>query len=360
MEISDLPDMQQDFLTRMTESWARLASAWTDTIKGLHEDTDHNDYRGAVPGWMNPWAFQSIVSSPSTAGRFQEMIDSAARDLPELLTHGRDKRTIKDIRDRWLQSYRTLVGEMFGIPQESDAKRFLEQWRSFAGALSRAGSGFSGGLFPDFSAMISSMRSFFEPGSGSTGFDFWTPGYEKMFNLLFRFSGGPLTTGREDPFERALGAQTTFLKALPEFQEQIVSAADRGLEKVINRIASLGVEQLNPETFQEFYRVWITTHEEAMIRLFRSDTFSRFILDTIQRGIEARKEMERLVAAGISPWSIQSKGDFDAVNEEIRVLRDHIGKLEEEVRALKAEITRNRGASDNNRHHSEVLQQGLD
>jgi hypothetical protein len=152
-----------------------------------------------------------------------------------------------------------------------------------------------------------------------------------------------------------MDAQTRFLNALPEFQEQIVSAAGKGLEEVIGRIVSLGVEQLSPETYQEFRRVWISAHEEAVLKLFRSDAFSKAILDTIQRGIDAKKEMEGLIAAGFMPWTVPSKGDLDAVNEEVRALRDHIGKLEEEIRALKVELMRIREARNNRSHGSEDL-----
>jgi len=355
MVSSDLPDMQQDFLTRMTESWSRLSSAWTDAVKGLHVEPAHSGYNSVGHGWMNPWAFQSVVKSPSTASRFQEMIDSAARDLPELLMHGSDKGTVNDIKDKWLRSYRNFVGEMLGIPRQSEAMRLVDRWRTFFRSFSGSGSGFRGGLFPDFSAMIASMEPFLEPKSGSMGFNIWTQSYEMMFDRLFRFPGGSLTREWEDRFNRAMETQTRFLNALPEFQEQIVSAAGKGLEKVIGRIVSLGVEQLSPETYQEFHRVWISTHEEAMVRLFRSDAFSKAILDTIQSGIDAKKEMEGLIASGFSPWSVPIKEDLDAVNEEVRALIDHVGKLEDEIRALKVELIRIREARSYRSHRTEEL-----
>ncbi len=56
-----------------------------------------------------------------------------------------------------------------------------------------------------------------------------------------------------------------------------------------------------------------------------------------------------LPAAGGSPWSIPSKKDLEAVNEEVRALREHVGRLEEEIRALKVELMRIGNGRDNTR-----------
>ncbi len=225
MHISDLPHMRQDFLTRTAESWTRLSGAWTDTVRGLLEGTKPADHTDIVPGWMNPWAFRSIVESPSTVSLFQEMIDSAARDLPELPAHGTDERTVKNVKDKWLRSYRNVVGEMFGIPRRSEAQRFPDQWRTYADAVSGSGSAFRRGLFPDFSAMMSSMKLL--PESGSGALDIWITSYNKMLDRLFRSSCDRRSGECEDRYNRAICAQDRFFKALSEFQEQIVSAGGR-------------------------------------------------------------------------------------------------------------------------------------
>jgi hypothetical protein len=348
MEISDLPKMQQDFLTRMAESSERLSAAWAEVAKGVKAGKASVDYKSVAPGWMNPWEFQNVVSSPSAAVRFQEMIDSAATDIPELLKHGRDEMIVKNIKAKWLKSYRNLVGEMFGIPRRSQTEKYLEQWRTLLGSLSGARSGFGGGLLPDFSAMISSMESFFQSDttSKSSGLNIWIESYEKTLGHFFRFPGGSLTREYEARAKRAMDAQIKFLDSLPGFQEQIVAAAEKGLEKVIDKVLSLGVEQISPETYRMFYKVWINTHEEALVELFRSERFSESILDAVKRGVDAKQKMDSLVADNLAFWNVPSQRDLDAVLEEVRTLRDHVNGLQEEIGALKVELAQYRKIDD--------------
>ncbi|MDQ7783677.1 MAG: poly(R)-hydroxyalkanoic acid synthase subunit PhaE [Desulfomonilaceae bacterium] len=344
MGISDSPDMRRDLLTQTKESWDRLSRAWSESIEGVCRDVVPGTRYNAVHGWMNPWAFQTIVTSPYASARFQEMIDAAARDLPELMMHGRNEETVKGIRDKWLRSYRSLLGEMLGIPQQSEAERVLDQWRTFFGAFSGTGSGSPKSLFPDFSSMLPWPESYREPGSGLTGVTAWNRYCERMLGPFFPFLGGDRIDLRDDRIKRAIDAQTGFLEALPGFQEQIVTAAGKGLEKVIGKILSLGPEKPSSDTYREFYRVWISTHEEAITRLFRSESFGNAVLDMIRRGIDAKKEMDNLTAAVMSPWNVPSTRDIDVVRQEVRVLSDRVEALEEEVRALKSALGRSNEA----------------
>lgn len=339
MEISDFPKTQQDFLKRISESSARLAGVWMDSMKGVKAENAPGDHLDAGLGWMNPRAFQGILNSPSATTRFQEMIVAAASDLPELMSHGRDKATVTRIQRKWLQAYRNFVREILGIPPRSKAEQYLEQWRTMLAGISSAGSRFSGGLFPDFSAMISTMETLFQPSTvpSSNLPNMLLDQYQRTFAQLFSLPGGSLKGAFEDRAKRAVDAQVTFLDALSEFQEHIVAAAAKGLEDVVERTVAVGGEQIGPETYRTFSEVWIASHEEALADLFRSDGFMKIVLNTMKQGVDAKRQMASLVGDSLSLRNVPSRNDLESLHDEVHLLRGRIVRLEEEIELLKAQ-----------------------
>lgn len=330
--------MHQEFLTKFTESSTRLAGAWTDALKKAKIPPCSESEAGFASGWMNPWVFSLNVTSPSAAARFQEMLDMAAEDLPELIKHSCDSVKLNRIRDRWASSYEKLVSEMFGIPPKSDTELLAEQWREILGSPSRTLSGTGRGLFLDLPSMISSM-GWLLPWDAGAESDFWKPwmlSYEKTVGRMFRFPEPRLAAQYHERLKRVLDAQVGFLGALPQLQEQLVRASEKAIERVIHTIAGLDIEKITSETYRRFQRAWIAGHEEAFSELFRSDAFIGIVCDSVQRGEDAKRKLRSFVEETLSFWSFPGAKNMEAVQQEMHSLKDQVRKLQKDVADLKA------------------------
>ena len=223
MQTANVTKMQEEFVKNMSESSARLATAWSEAVKGTGVQNVYNNYHKLMLNWINPSTFAKIVDSSSIALKFQELVNLAAQDLPELVKHAADPGTLKGMKDKWAQAHEKLVREMFGVPAASEIERAMQPWRSFMENFA----GLRDNPMSQFGDMAASLGWSF-PGTAGTGknlFSLWTETYEKTVGKLFRLPGLGLTREYEERTKKALDAQIRFLNTLPVFQEQVLAAA---------------------------------------------------------------------------------------------------------------------------------------
>ncbi len=328
--------IQEEFVKCMSESSERLATAWSNAVKGAGVQNVYENYEKLMQNWINPSAFMRIVDSASMALKMQEFINLAVQDLPELAKHAGDNEKVRVIKEKWSRSYESVVRELFGIPAQSDIERVMQSWRSAMETFTGSGSAF---LSP-FGGMPASMGWPF-PGATSASanlFPLWSETYEKTIAKLFRLPGFGLTREYEARAKKALDAQIRFLNTLPDFQEQVLTASKAAMDKVMDHIAKMDIKEVSPETGQLLYKIWISNNEDAFIELFRSENFCNTLANTVHRGLDAKKKMDALMADGLSFWNIPSGKDMNEVYEAIYHMQKRIRQLERELADLKRQF----------------------
>ena len=316
-----------------------MATAWSEAVKGVGVQNVYDNYEKLMLSWVNPSAFMRIVNSTSIGLKFQELINLAAQDLPEMVKHAGDQHAIARIKEKWMQTYEKLVREMFGIPAPSEIERVMQPWRSLVESFTGLGATSTS----PYGAMAASMGWPF-PGAMSSSrnlFTLWSETYEKTVGKLFRLPGLGMTAQYEERTKKALDAQIRFLNTLPDFQEQVLAASKAAMDKVVDHITRMEIKQIGPETYQFFYKIWVSKNEDAFIELFRSETFCRTLANTIHRGLDAKKKMDTVIADGLSFWNIPSGKDMDEVYEAMYEMKKRIRELEHELEALRQKLNDN-------------------
>ena len=54
METTNVTKLQAEFVKNMSESSARLATAWSDAVKGAGVQNVYNNYQKLMLSWINP------------------------------------------------------------------------------------------------------------------------------------------------------------------------------------------------------------------------------------------------------------------------------------------------------------------
>jgi len=329
MPTANVTKISEEFVKNITESSARLATAWSEAVKGAGVQNVYDNYEKLILSWINPSAFMRIVDSTSVGLKFQELINLASQDLPEIVKHAGDHEKMTRIKDKWMQSYEKLVREMFGMPAPSEIERVMQPWRS----LMESFTGLGGGTMSPFGCMPGSMGwPFpFTTAAGRSLFPLWPETYENTIGKLFRLPGLGLTREYEEGAKKAVDAQMRFLNTLPDFQEQVLTASKAAMDKVVDHISKMDIKQVSPETYQLFYKIWVSNNEDAFIELFRSETFCRTLANTIHRGLDAKKKMDTVMAKGLSFWNIPSGKDMDEVYQAVYEMKKKIRRLEQEL-----------------------------
>ena len=90
MPTANVTKISEEFVKNITESSARLATAWSEAVKGAGVQNVYDNYEKLMLSWINPSAFMRIVDSTSVGLKFQELINLASQDLPEIVKHAGD------------------------------------------------------------------------------------------------------------------------------------------------------------------------------------------------------------------------------------------------------------------------------
>jgi len=338
VDFSDLSNTQRELLTALAESSARLAKVWSEALKKAKPTSWWDKYNLPAAAWITPQALLDKKDFSPLLARFQGLIDQAAKDLPELLRNGSDKDKVERIKDRWMKSYEKLVQEALGIPPKSDIERFLEQWNALMRPLSEGKSPQKAKAFPDLPAPMAFMRWFWpgDESSVSSIFTEWWQIHIRTIGSMFRPEGRRFPREFEDLMKRALDAQAAFWNSVSEFRQQVMSAAGKGMNKLINSVLESGVKSLTPETYTRFQKAWITSHGEAFADLFNTETFGAIAADTVQKALEAKREMDAVMAGTLSFWNVPTHQDLETLRNEVQTLREEVRRLSEQIDALKA------------------------
>jgi len=336
MDAVEIGKLQQEFLKGMSDSTARLAKQWSAAMRkaGLPQVPDKSF--SVLECLVNPFGIGA--TSPSATTGFQRMLDLAVQDLPELLKLRGDAAKKARVTNRWVKSYEKVVRESFGIPEPSETEQLVKFWRSSLESLSGTHrEGLFAGMFPTVVLPGWPLSPFFprEAAPGRAVFEAWTEAYAKTIGYLYPVSARGIPFEFREQTKRVVDAQMRFLKSLALFHEQMVETARKGLEKVIATIATLEEKDLTADVYKRFCNTWVTTHEKAFEDLFKSDTFSQVVTDTVQSALVAKTNMDALVEENLCKWNIPNRKHLDNLHEDVASIKKHVRRLEKEIQGLR-------------------------
>jgi hypothetical protein len=331
MEKADSAKTQEEFAKDMSELSARFAAAWVDVVKRAGLPAVPDPSPKTATEWPDPSLLFKLVRSPSAMDKLQGAMKLATADLPELLACAGDPEKTGRITDRWTRLCDESVRHMLGIPGPSETQRLLEQWGEIANVTGSGKGLFPGTTIPAFLGMVPSAPgpfAFFQHDQVEL-LRTLTETYGKMFDKVFIPPGQ--AADLEARTKSAMDAQIRFLKSFPEFQERILTASRKMMERLIKNIEKLGKEEITPEVLQLFSQMWSSGNQSLFQELFMSDSFLRPLAKTVQEGADASKRMEDLMSDWLSLWARPHPKDLDDLNEKVYSMEKRIRLLEREL-----------------------------
>lgn len=345
---SDASKMQEELLNTFAESAIRVSKGWWDALKGVGLRSSSGAEPRSSGGRPDlSWTVKEAAPGASPA-RFKEMVEKATRDLPDLLRPGRDDKSVRRIKNKWLKDYEDFSREFFGIPAPSETDKALAEWKAL---LARAsGAGYSPGLFPDFFTQAWAPGWFpglQTMGAGAGPYSAWADAYGKTFRGMFPFAAKPgLFEGLDKSYRQALDAQIAFLNSLAGLHERIMKTASGAVDNVVDALARLDVKEVSDDTYGLFFRTWLAQNEKAFQDLFESDIFSKSLVETTQWGLEAKKKMESLLAEGSSVVGASNRTQVEELSRSVDLMTARVEQLEQEVRLLRRQVASLSGDED--------------
>jgi polyhydroxyalkanoate synthesis regulator phasin len=92
---------------------------------------------------------------------------------------------------------------------------------------------------------------------------------------------------------------------------------------------------LNPESYKDFYKIWMETYSETFHEFLKSGHFANDLGKFMSHFMEFQKfNREVLEENYLKPMNLPTKTDIDEINKELYSLRKTVKKLSSQVRDL--------------------------
>ena len=113
----------------------------------------------------------------------------------------------------------------------------------------------------------------------------WARLYETTFDKFLHIPAAGCNRDSINKAMKSLDSLIHYFFTSNEFMAAINKIGMESMEKVVNKIGQMAKEDKAPESFLEFYKIWAQTHEEALLELFNTESFSKMLGQTIDAGL---------------------------------------------------------------------------
>lgn len=278
-----------------------------------------SDFLKYIPTTVGKEAFDRVMQSSNVYGTLY----SFWNDMMSRIPGKADSAALKQWNDHVMQNYGKVLG--------SFAQSFLpEQIRSlltnpFENA-SMAQQAFTDFFRPWMEESTVLQKNFLLAlkGDRTAYIEFlreWNNLFQNSYGKLFHF---PVIGSNRQIVEKMLknvDSYIQYLVSVNEFNGSLSRIGMEVMEKLTNKISALAAEGKAPQTFKEFYKLWWKTNEEAYLELFKTETFSKMLNQTIDSGMRFKKGFDDTIQDLMAELPIPTRREMDSLEKTVYTLR---------------------------------------
>lgn len=166
----------------------------------------------------------------------------------------------------------------------------------------------------------------------------WNEAYQDSFGRLFRAPGFGLTKETSERMLQSMEAYVEYTNALNEFTTALYGVGHNVMERLMNKLQELKDEGNPPETFKEFYDLWVEANENAYLELFKEDSFARLLGRVVDSGAKFKKRYDNLMMEALDNLPIPTDKDMDTVYQNMYELKKEVRYQRREIDELKKRL----------------------
>lgn len=197
----------------------------------------------------------------------------------------------KEFYEDWLKTYRGTYGKIY--PGDiSSPKESLEGFIKCADESNRLYMSWIEEFGENSKKTSEVLNNGLDPVKYRDCFEGWINTYEKIFDDL---NEHPAIKYQRDVFGNYTGMPDLYsdsfakiAKQIKEIYTKLYVPSDDSISKFSDEMAKISKGQANPETYKEFYDLWINTYKESFSQIFDPQTMrpSKEVLDSLKESTE--------------------------------------------------------------------------
>jgi hypothetical protein len=252
---------------------------------------------------------------------------------------GLDLEAVHALLDKWAERYRELVDKVF-VPALPEPLQWVAEL--YSGEIPLLAGGLAAHFWAPWVEFARSMsqRGFNlerpTPETALKVYEEWRKAYEESYGRLLRMPAMGYYREAMEKYSKAMDSLNEFGIVLAEFYATLQGAGTRGLEKLLERMASLrGEEDEGLMSFRDFYRLWWQTNEDIYVELFRTEEFSRLLGQLVDKGMEFRSAFQAYVEEVSKELPFPNRSEMDHLYRTLDRLRREVRTLKRDLQELK-------------------------
>lgn len=276
-------------------------------------------YQGYFSSVSVKETFERIIKSTEVYNKLYEFWLEQVASMP-----GKDNITAwEDFRQKALENYMKIAGDFSNTFMPEQFKSFVsipnEIMRIYHAELTKLFGpwiGDSGELQKDLLKSLHGDRAAYARFQKE-----WSRLYETTFDKFLHI---PATGSNRESINKAMKSLDALIHynfASSEFMAALNKIGMESMEKVLHKIGQMAQEDKVPESFLEFYKIWAQTHEEALLELFNTESFSKMLGQTVDAGLRFKNGFDDLLQEQLAILPIPTRKEIDSLEKTVYIMK---------------------------------------
>ncbi|MEK7280922.1 MAG: poly(R)-hydroxyalkanoic acid synthase subunit PhaE [Chloroflexota bacterium] len=247
---------------------------------------------------------------------------------------------LKEIHDQWVKEYQTIMGSLWGAYPSKDTEEAAKAYQSATAASAESGWHFMEPLLKNLEQLpeILTKMTTGDAAAGVEMIELLRKNYEATLGKALL--APPIGYSREfvERVNQTLDAYIHYNMALAQYFAPFYQSAIRAAEKVFQRLTESKSQEVTPEAFREFYRIWWTTNEEVYSEMLGSEQFTKLLGEVLRQGLLFKKQTDDLSDQILKFTNIPTKQEMDELYRTIHDLRSEVRQQRRAIRELEQRL----------------------
>jgi len=298
-----------------------------------------------MPGMENYWKAMSGMMPNmdvlNAMNPFNSMMNMSAFKLPGMDTYAKIFDLWKGMGDPvnfvrdFQQKYTDLMQDMFKNFLPAGAAEFMQKPQQ----LMETCMAFYKQIFQPWMQLdedIIQRVSAGEPGAWRDFFRAFNERYDETFDKMFNMMGMGLNREANADYMQAISAYIKALFGTGELLSLLMDACQKSAKNLVEQYQKNLAAGKTVTTFREFYTLWYTVTEEALLGLFNTDEFSKAFGLFADRYSKYMSAMNKVYERQLAALPIPTNKDMKSLYQTVYDLRHDVRDLRRELDELKA------------------------
>ena len=166
-------------------------------------------------------------------------------------------------------------------------------------------------------------------------YDLWLEDYEATFKKLLEMPAvGPLRE-KSEKMMRGFSNFSNLYASGMESNSHLQAVLTEAMRKTYEKAATEMEGELGPESYRDFYRIWVETYSSTFKEFFGSERFAADLGKFMSHSLDLQKyNQEMLEDNYLKPMNLPTKTEIDEINKELYSLKKKVKELTGQVREL--------------------------